>query len=195
MTLRSPVVLHTSWRGRFGHVLAPLILCGFGVVGLAGGAAIVPIVFCALGLALGLVAFLDFPIVVVVGPEGISRRCVFRTSGLTWDEVQAIARVSKSGGRSRSALGGLVGRSVAGQPGDSTTKSPNSGLVAEVSGRPYLLTDRIESRPEFDVLQAGMSEWCPGVALRASRPSDDLAATFVYKKRVGAGEDPFVDTV
>lgn len=171
-----------------------LVLC-FSGVGFAGGGFVFPLVFGLFGLVLAAVLVLDYPVTTVFGAEGIERRCLLRTERLEWDRLQSVARVKKSRGRSFdrvAGLGGLAGRTRSPGP-EGEPQRVSSGLVAEAGKRPHLLTDRIESRPEFEALEAGMKIWAPGLALRASRPADEVPATFSYKRRAGGVKDPLVD--
>lgn len=194
----TPLVLHTSWRGRVLNGLMPVVFLTLGTAGFRGGGVVVPTILMGLGAAFALVFLIDYPQVVVIGSSGIERRCLLRTDHLPWDVVAVIARVPKRGFRDQKSI--QFGEQIEGlsaRPNrrgrDKTTKPARSGLVAEVGRRPHLLTDKIESRPEYDALRRALPEWAPSTVLRASRPEDDVAATFSFKRRVGAGEDSFVD--
>lgn len=174
------------------NAVAPTILLALAGIGFASGGRFVPGAIGFVGLLLALVALFDYPVTVLFGPEGVERRCLLRRVSLSWDEVGAIGRPRKTQDRSLQRLGGLAGRVT---HGESTLGSPSSGLVAEVNRRPHLLTDRIESTQEFEALRAGLVVWGSGVAIRASEPAAEIAATFSYKKRAGDGKDPLVDWV
>lgn len=175
------VVLHTSWRGRVLYGTAPLVLTGFGLYGvIVGGFQVFNTVLLVIGVLLIAASLFDFPIHTTIGPDGIERRCLGRTDRLGWHQVTTIARPAR-GGISKRVRDGLG--------------VPNStGLVAEIETRPSMLIDRIESPAEFDAVQRGLATWCPTMVMRASRPADGIAPTWMYKRRVGAG-DGLVDVI
>ena len=169
------VVLHTSWRGRVLFVTAPLLLAGLGLYGIvAGGFQVFNTLLFIIGCLLLAAALFDFPLYTTIGTDGVVRRCLVRTDRLGWDQVTAIARPA-----SRGALGGL-------KNGLGITNS--TGLVVEIGKRPAMLVDRIESPAEFDAVKNGLDQWVPGMILRASRPADGTAPTWLYKRRLGGGE-------
>ncbi len=170
-----PIVLHTSWRSRFAILLAPVFLIVWGGYGVfVGGIQIINSAILILGVVLAGVAAFDFPLRSVFGPDGIDRQCLIRTDRLAWDEIRSVARPAPQGVGSRIRSAAKVPKS--------------SGLVAERGKVPHLLSDRIESAAEFDAIQAGISAWRPGMILRASRPADGIAPTWLHKRRRGSGE-------
>ncbi len=173
--LPQALVLHTTWRGRLLFLTAPLVLLGLGGYGIVfGGFQIFNSILAVIGLLLLAASLLDFPLYSVVGPEGVERRCLLRRERRAWSELRTIARPANRGIASRVRSGLGTGNS--------------SGLVAEIGARPSLLTDRIESPAEFDALENAMAQWVPGMVLRASRPTDGTAPTWLYKRRLGDGE-------
>ena len=173
---RTSVALHTSWRGRFTALVAPLVILTWGGYGFAvAGLQWFNGLLLLIGLALALVVMFDYPLWSTIGPEGVARRCVLRTERLDWSQVGAIAR---PGARQR-FMG--MGRGS----GDEASKhsSGRAGLVAEVGRRPYLLVDRIESRVEHEAIRNGLKTWAPGLILRAGEPVDGTPPTWLYKRR------------
>ena len=184
-----PVVLHTTWHGRLQQAGAPLILLGVAAAGFvrAGEARPVPLVLAVVGAAVLVTQLLDFPIVTVFGADGVQRRCVLRRQVLSWDDIGAIARPGTILGGGSARL-----RSFAGAEGPTATRQ---GLVAEVGERRrrYLLTDHVEGRAEYDAIERGLRIWSPSTPLRASRPPEGTAPTFVYKRRRGVPDSLPVD--
>lgn len=170
-----PVVLHSSWRSRIAVALGPLFLLvwgGFGVAG--GGLQIFNGLLVFLGLVLAGVAAFDFPLRSVFGPDGIERQCLARNDRLAWADIRSVARPAQQG------IGSRI-RAAAKAP-------KSSGLVAERGKVPHLLVDRIESQAEFDAIKRGISAWQPGMVMRASRPVDGIAPTWLHKRRRGSGD-------
>ena len=202
MAERPSVVLHTSWRGRFVTVAAPVILLALGGYGIADQFRWIPFLLFVLGLVLAIVAVADYPIFTIIGAEGIRRRCLLRTEHLSWSDVSTIARPAQnSRWRREHPASGAGGRS--GRPPVSSvepahgkgheTAGPRGGLVAEVKRRPHLLSDRVESRVEYDAIVAGMQDWAPHLPVRASRPDQSAPPTWLHKKRRGSASDGLVD--
>lgn len=175
--LRS-IVLHTSWRGRFTAVLAPLAILIWGSYGAAvAGLQWFNGLLLLVGLVFAVVVLFDYPLWSSLGPEGIVRRCVLRTERLAWADVGAVAR---PGARQR-FMG--LGRGERDAPSKHSTG--RAGLVAEVGRRPYLLVDRIESPVEHEAIQNGLKTWAPGMVLRAGKPVEGTPPTWLYKRREG----------
>lgn len=173
---RASIVLHTSWRGRFSSFLGPLILTvwggyGFAVAGLQWFNGILLLI----GLGFGAVVAFDYPLWSAIGPDGVARRCLFRTQRLTWDDVRTIAR---PGARQR-----FFGMSKGEGHEESKHAVGRAGLVAEIGRRPYLLVDRIESPVEHEAIENGLKKWAPGLMLRAAKPVEGTPPTWLYKRR------------
>ncbi len=185
MTSHRPIILHTSWRGRFTAFFGPMILLLWGVYGAAaGGIQIFNAILIAMGVILsGVVAF-DYPMHSRIGADGISRRCLLRIERLTWDRVTTVAR---PGARQR--IPGTRRDPVGDRPQGPRGKS---GLIAEVGRRPYMLVDRIESPAEHEAIEQALRHWAPGLILRATRPVDGTPPTWLYKTR-RASVDGMVD--
>lgn len=166
------VVLHTSWTGRLMSTLAPAAILLGGLWGIAQGGRLVAIILAVVGGFLLLIGLFDYPWRTVLGPDGIERRCPLRTERLAWERVASVVRPRSTKARRR----------VAGK----------AGLVAEMGKRRYLLTNRCESRFEYDAIDAALEAWSDGVLLRASRPPDEVAPTWLYQRRLDGG-DGFVD--
>ncbi len=187
-----PVVLHTSWRGRLQQAVAPLILFGIAAAGFvrAGEPRPVPVVLATIGTVILVIQLFDFPVVTVFGPDGVERRCLLRRQMLLWDDVASIARPGSI--ESATAVNSEPGRSPAGRQ---RRRSSRQGLVAEVGERRrrHLLTDHIEGVAEYDAVERGLREWSPMTPMRASRPAEGVAPTFLYKRRRGTPDALPVD--
>lgn len=173
---QASIVLHTSWRGRFTALLAPIVMLTWGGYGVSvAGLQWFNGILLLIGVGIAVVVLVDYPISSKVGPDGVARRCVLRTERLSWSEVGAIAR---PGARQR-FMG--LGRNEEAEP--SKHSSGSAGLVAEVGRRPYLLVDRIESQAEHEAIVNGLKNWAPGLILRAGKPVDGTPPTWLYKRR------------
>ncbi len=173
---RTSIVLHTSWRGRFSSLLGPLILLtwggyGFSVAGLQWFNGVLLLI----GIGFGAVVVFDYPLWSTIGPEGVTRRCLFRTERLAWTDVRTIAR---PGARQR-----FLGTKRGVETAESKHAVGRAGLVAEVGRRPYLLVDRIESQVEHEAIEKGLRKWAPGLILRAGKPVEGTPPTWLYKRR------------
>jgi hypothetical protein len=166
--------LHTSWRGLIGAVFTPIALLGLGGLALRdGGLRTVPLLLATLGAALILIALLDYPHRVTIGRSGITRHALLRQHVLTWDRIVALERT-------RPATGTVV-RNMTDRQGE---RQVSGGLVARGRGRRrWLLTDRIESRAEYDHLTRLLRDLDGPLELRAARPHPEAAPTFLYRRR------------
>lgn len=166
------VTVHTSWRGLAAAVASPVLLLSFAVLLLsARGPGPVANVALVLGLGLGTVTLLDYPRRAEFDAEGVTRVCMLRRQAIPWSELVAIER---TGGSARQAL-----RSR--REGAHTV--PRGGLVARGHGkRRHLLTDRVESRREYEELQALMDHLDVATRLRAGRPSAEAPPTDLYRR-------------
>lgn len=171
--LLEPVTVHTSWRGLLSAVVSPLLLLGYAVLLVSSdGAGPIAVGALAIGLGLAVVAVLDYPIRSELSAEGVRRVCLLRSQLLPWSELVAIERAP---GSARSAL---RRRREDGQP-----KVVTGGLVARGRGRRrYLLTDRIESRREYDAIRALFDRLELATNLRAARPAEDAPPTDLYRR-------------
>lgn len=176
MTTHRPIVLHTSWRGRFTAFAGPAVVLAWGGYGaVAGGLQIFNGLLIAIGVILLAVVAFDYPMHSTIGADGVARRCLLRVERLTWERISSIAR---PGARQRfvGAMRDPVGDRPQGPKG-------KSGLIAEVGRRPYMLVDRIESPAEHEAIEKGLRHWAPGLVLRATRPIDGTPPTWLYKAR------------
>jgi hypothetical protein len=171
-----PLVLHGSWRGRIFAAVSPVLLCSLGTFGLVlGGWHLWPLSLLVVGVVLAAVVVFDYPLWVVIAEAGIERRCLLRSQRLVWDEMTMLARPAYSGW-----LRGLG-------------RGPSTGLVAEIGRRRYLLTDRMESRAEYETLLRLIGIWARGTRVEATLPPDDSPPTWLYKRRRGPNEGGLVD--
>ena len=170
------VVLHSSWWGRVTAVLTPVLLIGGGAWGMSVRPNVLAGLFLFGGLFLLGASLWDHPLRAEIGPRGITRRCLFRSEHLVWDEVSCLARPPRSLMR------------VA------TRRANAAGLAAERGKRRYLLADVAESVAEHDEIARRVQRWAPGLPIRASRPADTNAPTWLRHQRAGSG-DGLVDLV
>ncbi|MBW3618874.1 MAG: hypothetical protein KY461_01400 [Actinobacteria bacterium] len=169
------VTVHTSWRGVLSSAISPVVLLGYGLLVLsARGPAPVALVALVVGVGLAGVALFDYPRRTEFSPEGIRRVCPLRDDVLPWSRTVAIERAP---GSVRSAIR---------LRGDDTPKAPTGGLVARGLGRRrHLLSDRVESRREYDELEALLDGLDVTTVLRAGRPGADVPPTDLYRRRAG----------
>ncbi len=200
MSNTGSVVLHTSWRGRLTTVSAPAILLALGGFGTWKAPGLLPLVLLAVGIVLALVALLDFPLVSVIGADGIQRRCALRSQHLDWARIASVARPAQANRWRRDVTGVAGGRADRAIPGarpahaeHESSRAAKGGLIAEIGRRPFLLCDKLESRAEYDAIRSGLREWAPGLPLRASRPDESVPPTWLHKKRRGSASDGLVD--
>ena len=172
--------LHTSWRGLLGAGFTPSALLGLGGLALRdGGLRPFPLLLVAVGGALLLVALLDYSYTVRLDARGIARRTVIRTQVLPWSRLVALERTRPA---TATVMRNLTDRRADPQI--------SGGLGARGRGRRrWLLTDRVESRSEYDRLRALLADLGEPVQLRAARPHAEAAPTFLYRRR-GLGDSP-----
>jgi hypothetical protein len=166
------VVLHTSLRGLFAAYASPAILVTLGLMGWAGiGARPVPVTFILVGTALGAVVLMDYPRRVRFDRAGVHRICPLRRHSLGWERLASFERPRPS---STATLRNMTERP------DETIVS--GGLIARGTGRRrWLLTDRLESRDEYDRLRDLLDTLGSPVRLRAPRPHDGVPPTGLYR--------------
>jgi hypothetical protein len=166
------VVVHTSIRGMLAAAATPIILIALGLLGAANiGWRPVPAVFLAVGALFGLVALLDYPGSTVFDAQGLQRRCALRRQRLPWEKLVAIERPRPS---SAATL-----RNMRERPDEPIV---SGGLLARGRGRRrWLLTDRLESRQEYDRLRELLWRLGSPVRLRAARPHEGVPPTGLYR--------------
>lgn len=121
------------------------------------------------GVGLLLVALFDFPIVSRFDATGVHRRCLLRTATLPWSDLASVSRPGRT----------LRRRAM--------NMANTAGLTADIGRARHLLTDKIESRQEYEALKALLDHWEPGLPLRASEPPEGAAPTWMYKRRPSEG--------
>jgi hypothetical protein len=166
------VTVHTSMRGLLSAFTTPLILVALGALGWTGiGMRPVPMTFLLVGVALGAVVLVDYPSRVVFDRDGIHRVCVLRRHSLPWDRLAAIERPRPT---SAATL-----RNLRERPDEPII---SGGLIARSTGRRrWLLTDRLESRLEYDRIRELLDRLGRPVRLRAPRPHDGVPPTDLYR--------------
>jgi hypothetical protein len=138
------VVVHTSIRGLLAAFATPVLLVALGLLGWSGiGARPVPLTFLLVGAALGAVVLFDYPSRVEFDRNGVHRVCPLRRQSLPWERVRSIERPRPS------SIATL--RNLRERPDEPLV---SGGLIARSQGRRrWLLTDRVESREEYDRLR------------------------------------------
>jgi hypothetical protein len=166
------VTLHTSMRGLVSAFATPLILIALGVLGWTGiGARPVPLTFLLVGAVLGAVVLFDYPSRVVFDRDGIHRVCALRRHSLRWDRLAALERPRPSSVATM--------RNLRERPDEPIV---SGGLIARSTGRRrWLLTDKLESRPEYDRIRELLDRLGRPVRLRAPRPHDGVPPTDLYR--------------
>jgi hypothetical protein len=166
------VVVHTSVRGLVAAFATPLILVSLGLLGWSHiGGRPVPLTFLIAGLVLGSIVLVDYPSRVVFDRQGIHRVCPLRRHSLAWERIAAIERPRPS---SAATL-----RNLRERPDEPIV---SGGLIARGTGRRrWLLTDRLESRAEYDRLRDLLGRLGHRVRLRAHRPHDGVPPTDLYR--------------
>ncbi len=171
------LILYPTWLGLVASFGVPLFLVLLGLFafgrGSGGPVAGAVVVF---GLLVGGLAGRDFPRSVVIGPDGIDRRCLLRRHHLAYVEVIAIRRAPSSRlAAARAARSGSPS-------GAGTTGRITGGLVAAGPGRRrWMLTDQPESRAEYDHL-ARLLTAHGSTLLEADRPPVDATPTSLYRR-------------
>lgn len=172
------LVLYPTWLGLLASSLVPpgLLVLGWAAFAV-GGASPVAWTLVIAATVTGLWAGQQFPRHVVVGPDGIVRRCLLRTHHLGYDEVARIERAP--------APRIATARALRSQDPEERRRV-RSGLVAAGPGRRrWMLTDQPESREEYDRL-ATLLVANGGTQLAATRPQPGVTPTSLYRRRVPA---------
>lgn len=170
------LVLYPTWVGLLATTLVPagLLLLGWAALA-AGGSSVLGWSLIGVAVGTGVWAGRDFPRHVIVGPDGILRRCLLRTHRLGYVEVAAIQRAPASRIATARAL-----RSHDPQQ----RRRARSGLVAAGPGRRrWMLTDQPESPEEYDRL-ARLLIAHGTTDLVAARPAPGASPTSLYRRRV-----------
>ena len=158
-------------------LVGPGIVLVLGVYGaFAGGLQILNGLMIVVGAGLFGVGLADFPWTATFDPVGVRRRCLLRTTHLAWGDIRLLGRPAK---RQSSGARMLTGAVTAGSDAPVST----GGLVIEIGRRPHLLMDRTEGAAEHDAIRSIVEKWGGGVVLRASRPADGAAPSWMYKRR------------
>ena len=174
------VTIYSSWRGIAVSFLTPLLLLSIGLLGInAVGFRVVPIAFSAFGAGLMAVSLLDLPLQTHFDTNGVHRRCLLRRQTIPWDDVRLIQR----------ARGNV--KSYLQVRGSTSDRLPSGGLVVVVGRvRRYQLTDRIESRSEYDMLRDVVRLREGDVEVTAVRPSMASPPTTLYRRGVANPPPP-----
>jgi hypothetical protein len=172
------VVVHSSLRGLAAGAATPLLLVVIGGAAIAdGGPRLFPVALVIAGVALGSIVVGDLPRRTEFSLGGITRVCILRRQHLPWSRVLAIERTQPgTATRTRNLL----------DRRSSATPVVSGGLVARGRGkRRWLLTDRVESRREHELLSALVERVEAPVALTAEAPRQDAPPTDLYRRRRG----------
>lgn len=174
---REHLILYPTWLGLLASGLVPVVLVILGLLALSGGSGgAVAGGMVAFGLITGGLAGRDFPRSVVIGPDGIERRCLLRRHHLPYDEVAAVRRAP--GSRLAAAR---AARERAGTNSGAATRI-TGGLIASGPGRRrWMLTDQPESRAEYDRL-AQLLGAHGSTLLEADRPPPGATPTSLYRR-------------
>lgn len=167
------LLLHTTLTGLLAAVVSPILLVGLGAFAvLREGPRPLPVTLLVLGLVVGVLAGLTLPRHVIVDVEGITRVCPLRRQHLPWSDIAAIER----GPGSRTAR---ARRAAPSEPAE-----VSGGLLARSHGRRrWMLTDRVESRQQYDELAAIVARAAPATSLDAPRPHAHAPPTDLYRRR------------
>lgn len=172
------LVLYPTWVGLLAAAIVPPALLLLGLLSFEiTGEGVVTWTLVVAGTATAILAGRGFPRHVVVGPDGIERRCLLRRHLLPYAEVAAIRRAPVPRlAAARAARGG----------GASAGKPTLGGLMASGHGRRnWMLTDQPESREEYDHL-ATLLVANGATRLQAPRPGPGATPTSLYRHRVPA---------
>ncbi len=169
------LVLYPTWVGLLAAGLVPPGLLLLGLLAWAStGTGAVTWTLLVAGTGTVALAGRDFPRHVVIGPEGIERRCLLRRHVLPFSEVVAIQRAPAP----RLAAARAARSS---EPGE--RQRVMGGLLATGHGRRrWMLTDQPESREEYDHL-AALLVVGGGTDLQAARPAPGSTPTSLYRRR------------
>ena len=169
------LVLYPTWAGLLAAGLVPPGLLLLGLLALTStGTGAVTWTLLVAGTGTAVLAGRNFPRHVVVGPDGIERRCLLRRHVLPFSEVAAIQRAPTPR---------LAAVRAARSSDPAERQRIRGGLLAAGHGRRrWMLTDQPESREEYDHLAALLV--AGGVTdLRATRPAPGTTPTSLYRRR------------
>lgn len=166
------VTVYCSWRGILAAFVTPLLLLAVGLAGISAvGTRTVPVLITAFGGGLLLVALFDMPLHTRFDADGVHRRCLLRHHSIPWERVRLLQRA-------RGNLGSYVRLR-----GSTSDRKPSGGLVAAVGRtKRYQLTDRIESRSEYDMVRDVVRLREGDVEVTAVRPSAKSPPTTLYRR-------------
>ncbi|TVR25372.1 MAG: hypothetical protein EA387_04085 [Nitriliruptor sp.] len=170
------LVLYPTWVGLLAAGLVPpgLLLLGLLAWASTGTGAVTRTLLVA-GTGTVILAGRNFPRHVVIGTDGIERRCLLRRHVLPFSEVAAIER----------APAPRLAAARAARSSDPTERQRvMGGLLATGHGRRrWMLTDQPESREEYDHLAALLVAG-GGTDLQAARPAPGTTPTSLYRRRI-----------
>jgi len=169
------LILYPTWIGLLAAGLVPpgLLLLGLAAFTATGGGAVTWTLLTA-GIGTAILAGRDFPRHVVIGPDGIERRCLLRRHVLPFSEVAAIRRAPAPR---------LAAARAARSSDPAERQRVLGGLLATGHGRRrWMLTDQPESREEYDHLAALLIAG-GGPDLQATRPAPGTTPTSLYRRR------------
>lgn len=166
------VTIYSSWRGIAAAFVTPLLLLLVGLTAVRTvGWRVLPTGIVLLASGLLLVALLDVPLQTRFDREGVHRTCLLRRHTLPWESIRLLQR----------ARGNL--HSYIRLKGSPSEAKPSGGLVAAVGRqRRYQLTDRIESRSEYDMLRDVVRLREGDVEVTAVRPSAKTPPTTLWRR-------------
>lgn len=170
------LVLYPTWAGLLAAGLVPPGLLLLGLLAWAStGSGAVSWTLLAAGTGTVILAGRDFPRHVVIGLDGIERRCLLRRHVLPFSEVAAIQR----------APAPRLAAARAARSDDAVDRQRvMGGLLAAGHGRRrWMLTDQPESREEYDHL-ATLLVAGGGPDLQAGRPTPGSTPTSLYRRRI-----------
>lgn len=169
-----PVVVYASVRGLLAAIGTPLILGLLSWRAMAVGGPTTPVLlFAGLTFAITLAVFTQIPRHAVFDETGITRVCLGRRQRLPWARLAAIERTRPSGSATLRNLSG-----------DEREFLVSGGLLARGRGRRrWMLTDQVESRDEYERIEALVRACGDPVEVRAAKPHQGALPTDLYRPR------------
>jgi len=149
------VVLYSSRRSWVFAIVGAVALIGGPIaVGVTRPLGNLGIGALAVGVVATIALLFDQPVKSIVTPAGIDRVCPLSKRRLTWEEIESLDRLRRSG-----------------------------GIVAKVGRRRLVLCDRMEGHFENLDLVALVGHYGPNVIMRLEAPKLDGRPTDLYRRR------------
>ena len=158
------VTLHSTWRGLVLSAAGAFAVLALGLLAVVrGGWGAVSTIVVVVGVGLGAVTLLDYPIASTFDSVGVSRRMALRRHQMSWSSIDQLSRT---------------------RPGtvQNLRKLAHGGLVAARGRRRYLLVDQCESLAEFRRIEALAVHDGDPLASAVPQPREDQPPTWLHRR-------------